>query len=84
MMELVNLSRMDGFMPEPKDEEPEPSISPLYNAMRMLNRQGTNIEEFKEPREHGKPLTWWRLVGHDVAQKPHQEDVAEEQPYAPY
>ena len=74
--ELVNLSRLDGLMREPKDEGDQPSISPLYNARKILERAGDLVEEYIDRNERGYQIKWWRLVAGGCAP---QEDVADRQ-----
>ena len=52
------------------------SISPLYNARKILERGGDLVEEYTDRNERGYQIKWWRLV---VGGGAPQEDVADRQ-----
>lgn len=60
---LIELARDEDLMKCPSDRDPEPSISPLYNARERLVKMGHVIDEILEPSERGKPRKTWVLAG---------------------
>jgi hypothetical protein len=69
VMDIINAARDKGLLKAPTDQEPKPSISPLYNARDWVARQhpGKVIDDFEMVAGKGKMLKAWRIADQQTA-----------------
>ena len=67
MVDIVKAARDKGLLKAPTDQEPKPSISPLYDAKDWVARQhpGKIINQMEMDAPRGRKLKAWEIA--DVA-----------------
>jgi hypothetical protein len=64
VVDIVRAARDKGLLKTPTDQEPKPSISPLYDAREWMSRAhpGKVIDEFEMATAKGKTLKAWQIL----------------------
>jgi hypothetical protein len=76
VVDIVRAAQDKGLLKVPTDQEPKPSISPLYNARDWVARShpGKVVDEFEMTTEKGKKLKVWQIIDDQVVTQPSNED----------